>query len=264
MINFNLYLTFVNVLAFILISYKTTAQNVGINGDGTAPDNSAILDVKSSDKGVLIPRVQLDDASTEAPVTNPVEGLMIYNELGSEPKGFWYWTGSEWQQIGATSNSQIPVTDVQVDNSNYSFTTSWALGPVFNTVNGFSGNSKVKITYHMPLRNNINGWGGAYIEPQVSFDNGVSWQSLGSSGYDGGIMHALTPSIGSYFNTILIDPQIATSFSVKVRFYLRSFQDVAYLNQNHSINTISGTATLMPGIDGEQHYTKVIIEEIFQ
>ncbi len=87
------------LLAIILMSTSLVAQ-VSINTDGSDPDGSAMLDIKSTDKGILIPRVTLNDASTAAPVANPVEGLIIYNIDGSEAKGFYYWTGTEWQIVG--------------------------------------------------------------------------------------------------------------------------------------------------------------------
>ncbi len=36
------------------------------------------------------------------------------------------------------------------------------------------------------------------------------------------------------------------------------------LNGSHDINNISGTATLMTGTNGKQHYSKIILEEVFQ
>lgn len=92
------------IILSILVSTSLSlnAQNVGINGDGTAPDSSAMLDVKAPDKGMLIPRVKLDDATTAAPVTNPKEGLLVYNETGAEAKGFWYWNGTEWVRLGSS------------------------------------------------------------------------------------------------------------------------------------------------------------------
>ena len=43
------------VLAMIAIS--TLTAQVGINSDGSSPDSSAMLDVNSNDKGLLIPRM---------------------------------------------------------------------------------------------------------------------------------------------------------------------------------------------------------------
>ena len=42
------------VLAFTRL---VTAQSVGINSDGSAPNGSAMLDVSSTAKGMLIPRI---------------------------------------------------------------------------------------------------------------------------------------------------------------------------------------------------------------
>ena len=36
---------------------KLLSQNVAINADGSAPDGSAMLDIKSTTKGLLIPRM---------------------------------------------------------------------------------------------------------------------------------------------------------------------------------------------------------------
>lgn len=83
--------------------WSYSQQNVGIGT--TTPDSSAILDITSTDKGVLIPRVALNDHTTAAPVTSPTEGLLIYNATGSEPHGFWFWDGSQWVQVGSGSSS---------------------------------------------------------------------------------------------------------------------------------------------------------------
>jgi len=48
---------------------------VGINIDGSPPANSAILDVKSDSKGILIPRMTFEERNN---IPDPVEGLMIY------------------------------------------------------------------------------------------------------------------------------------------------------------------------------------------
>ncbi|MFB0965802.1 MAG: hypothetical protein QMC36_09290 [Patescibacteria group bacterium] len=47
-----------------------------------------------------------------------------------------------------------------------------------------------------------------------------------------------------------------------MRFYFKAYDGTVYINTSHDINSVSGTATLMPGVNGTQHYAKVIIEEI--
>ena len=51
-------------------------QNVAINNDGSDPHPLAILDVKSTSKGVLLPRMS---SAERMAIQNPPEGLMIYD-----------------------------------------------------------------------------------------------------------------------------------------------------------------------------------------
>lgn len=46
------------LLSFFLLASSLFAQNgVAINGDNSSPDASAMLDIKSTEKGILIPRM---------------------------------------------------------------------------------------------------------------------------------------------------------------------------------------------------------------
>ena len=91
---------FVIVLYCLFISMGLSAQNVGINADGSAPDASAMLDVKSSTKGFLPPRIALTATNSASPVTSPVAGLLVYNTAtaGTTPNnvvpGYYYWNGA--------------------------------------------------------------------------------------------------------------------------------------------------------------------------
>jgi len=71
---------FTNMIAIIVataicLSYTANAQ-VSINTDGSDPDPSSILDVKSDVKGMLIPRMA--QTQIEA-ITSPANGLTVYN-----------------------------------------------------------------------------------------------------------------------------------------------------------------------------------------
>ena len=54
------------------VSFLSYGQNVAINSTGAAPDPSSVLDLSSSNKGFLAPRV----ADTNA-IATPVEALII-------------------------------------------------------------------------------------------------------------------------------------------------------------------------------------------
>ena len=65
------------LLLIVLWSSMTMviAQNVGVNADGSAPANSAMLDVKSTTKGFLLPR--MTQAQRDA-IPSPENGLMVF------------------------------------------------------------------------------------------------------------------------------------------------------------------------------------------
>jgi hypothetical protein len=67
------------------------SQNVGI---GTAtPNASAMLDISSNNKGLLMPR--MTSAQRNA-IVSPAKGLMAFD---SSQNSFWYYTGSGWKEI---------------------------------------------------------------------------------------------------------------------------------------------------------------------
>ena len=152
-----------------------------------------------------------------------------------------------------------------IDNTNRSFGSGWTLVWTAPNHTNFKAGSKVKLYIELPLRNDTAGWGGAYIEPQVSFNNST-WLSLGSSGYDGNIMTANVPDIATYTRMLFIDPELAGitgDFDFRVRFYCRSYDGTTLWNQSHEINVVSGTASLLSGVQNqEQHYARVHIEEL--
>src|SRR5690606_3734208 len=76
------YLGKVSLLLLCLVFIQASALgqgNVGINTTGAAPRSVTILDIVSPDKGVLLPRIDLQAANLAAPVNTPANGLMVYN-----------------------------------------------------------------------------------------------------------------------------------------------------------------------------------------
>ena len=65
------------LVAFFLNIHGLSAQ-VGI---GTSdPDPSSILHIESANRGVLLPKVNLQDLKDKNTVYNPTEGLLVYNK----------------------------------------------------------------------------------------------------------------------------------------------------------------------------------------
>jgi len=65
---------------------------VAIKSDNSSPHHSAILDVSSTDKGVLIPRL----TNSQRDSILPAQGLVIYN---STSKNIEFYNGSAWYQM---------------------------------------------------------------------------------------------------------------------------------------------------------------------
>ena len=88
---------FVLLIAFVFAAGMGYSQ-VAINTDNSLPDASAMLDVKSTSKGLLIPRV-----SSTSNVSSPATGLLVYQTGGTA--GFYYYNGTQWIKLstGATS-----------------------------------------------------------------------------------------------------------------------------------------------------------------
>lgn len=86
----------------LLLSISSWAQNVGINTP--TPDNSAQLDIVSTNKGLLIPRMT---QAQRISISNPANGLLVYQTDGQP--GFYYNFGStvspSWVASGASNNT---------------------------------------------------------------------------------------------------------------------------------------------------------------
>ncbi|MCW8940617.1 MAG: hypothetical protein OQJ88_08165, partial [Flavobacteriales bacterium] len=67
--NYILSSTIMLYLAFLSVTTTTQAQNIGINATGAAPDAGAMLDISSTNKGLLVPRVNITNLATIAPIT---------------------------------------------------------------------------------------------------------------------------------------------------------------------------------------------------
>ena len=83
------------------VSFTAFAQNN--MGVGTlTPHPSSVLDLTSTDKGVLIPRLT---TTQRVAISNPATGLLVYDLTTS---GFWYFDGTIWVQAMGTQGPTGP------------------------------------------------------------------------------------------------------------------------------------------------------------
>ena len=90
-------------LFLLLMMSSALFAQVGINTDNSAPDSSAMLDVKSTDKGFLPPRMTTGDMNS---IITPAQGLMVYNITVNS---LYWFNGSAWTRINEPYSETDPV-----------------------------------------------------------------------------------------------------------------------------------------------------------
>ncbi|MEI7503846.1 MAG: hypothetical protein WCJ61_11235 [Paludibacter sp.] len=108
--------TLIIFLCIIGIVNTANAQQVIVTDDAkyTTPASGAMLDVKSTSKGFMPPRVALTSLTDATTIVTPATGLMVYNTgTGAlTDKGIYYWNGTSWTKAltggnGSTNSMNI-------------------------------------------------------------------------------------------------------------------------------------------------------------
>ena len=111
-------------LIFCLCGSLSNAQNVGISNTGATPNASAMLDVSSANKGVLITRVSLTSTTDVTTIANPATSLLVYNtnsSMAGGGTGYYYWNGTVWTRLQdsvASSGGSWSTTENNISNNN--------------------------------------------------------------------------------------------------------------------------------------------------
>ncbi len=94
--------TILSIIICIITAISFAQNNVGI---GTAtPSSSALLDITSTTKGLLIPRMTTAQRSA---IAAPAKGLMVFD---NDSNSFWFYNGSAWINIAANGGSGWALT----------------------------------------------------------------------------------------------------------------------------------------------------------
>ncbi len=80
-------------IAILLFYSNISIAQVAINRSGLNPDESAILDVSSTEKGMLIPRMEISERDA---IDTPATGLMIF---ATDDNRFYVYNGTSWEKI---------------------------------------------------------------------------------------------------------------------------------------------------------------------
>lgn len=178
---------FINVCIF-----QTQAQdNVAINSTGAAPDNSAMLDISSTDKGLLIPRMTTAQRNA---IPNPATGLMVYD---TDQNSFSFYDGTTWNNVGAGSGTPGPTGPTGPTGVAGVTGPTGALGPTGATGLLPSGNTAGETAYYD---------GSNWIVDDNLYNDGVSI-AIGTSSPDGSALLQVSSTAQGFLPPIMTTAQ---------------------------------------------------------
>ncbi|PLW94072.1 MAG: hypothetical protein C0592_04280 [Marinilabiliales bacterium] len=242
----------------MIIAGNAFSQGVSINAVGNPPDASAMLDVSSTSKGLLVPR--MTQAQRNA-IVGPATSLLIY-QTDATP-GYYYWDGAAWvpfggscywdrdavngylfpltltDKVGIGTNSpgaMLHIKGETDDNSAYSLMTDNNSGFNLFSVRNDGEISFKNYTFPIP-----DGTANQYLETDGS--GNLSWTSPSSSPD----LEAVSVYMGS-------DQAIASGVSVK----LLTFNTEVYDDNNNFDNSAGNYSYTCPS-DGK-YYINVAIK----
>jgi len=149
------------ILLFIgLVSYSQT-------GIGTVtPHESSQLEIFSTSKGVLLPKITLKGEADKASITggDPAVGLIVYNtglDADFPIKGFMFWNGIKWRLFLDANTTKAQIVGTLIKNSGVLTPNSYTAGTDYNGV--------LEVLYN-------GGNGGYYSEDEAYLSNGLSFK----------------------------------------------------------------------------------------
>lgn len=161
-------------------------SQVGINT--TAPHASSMLDITSTNKGFLMPRMT---TSQRGAIASPAEGLKVFD---TTTKSFWYYATGAWRELQGskwtnnTTNTRVQLTNLsngtaRPAGTEFLINDNGSVGIGINNTNaslgtrgaiqlGVIGGSFVGLPFAGPSTNNPSLWFGTYNNTPVD-DYGV-------------------------------------------------------------------------------------------
>ena len=217
-----------SIVTFITGTFSF-AQNVAINADASLPNNSAMLDVKNPNKGILIPRVALTGTNDMFTITSPANSLLVYNTTaagsGSNAitAGYYYWTGA-WTRL-ITNNYVSP---------------AWLLTGNAGTVDG---TNFIGTTNNVPFNVRVNNQEAGRVDPSLgsTFWGYQAGNATTNGGFNSAIGYqALLTNISGSYNAAIGNNALTSNTMGSHNTGLGNYTDVSSGNLTNATAIGSG------------------------
>lgn len=200
-----------------LLALNVSSQSVVIGDTTSTADSSAILDIQSNDKGVLIPRMATVQREL---ISNAAEGLLVFD---SDTKSFWFMQNGSWSELQSGSGS---ISDTDEDTK-----VVVEANPDDDTIRIYSGGHQFAKTGGKSLEVGSKGK-SVYIGPGVAQSAGDSLQGnviIGHAAYQN--------STSGHFSTVVGDSAV---FMNPGTGRMTAFGSKAGMSSSDSLSTFIG------------------------
>lgn len=104
-LNHSLVVAYIILVIFAMFFFNNSLNAQVKIGDNPSTINiNSMLEIESTNKGFLPPRITLNNVNAVAPMTAPITpGMLVYSSGGMVSDGYYYWNGTKWQAINTAS-----------------------------------------------------------------------------------------------------------------------------------------------------------------
>lgn len=100
----------ISFIVFLFMTIYAQAQ-VKIGNNPATINSNSLLELESTNKGFLPPRVALNSISSVSPLTGTVPaGMLVFSTEGTLADGYYYWNGTQWVILATNNTSFVTKT----------------------------------------------------------------------------------------------------------------------------------------------------------
>lgn len=177
-----------------LLVLQAGAQSMGISSTAITPHASSILELRTTTKGMLIPRLTTTERDA---INSPATGLMIYNSTTNK---FNFYNGATWSEIGGGGVNSVSGTSNRINIG------GTATDPVVDISSAYEGQNSIATLGTI----GTGTWNGTLISPAyggTGINNAAKTITLGGNLTTAG---AYSTTLSSTANTNITLPTSGT------------------------------------------------------